>query len=190
MDRTRIILGGLLGVLPVVLGAQTMPAPRPAERLAVFEGEWISADASGAVATRDTCAWLEGARRHMSCRRRTDTPSGAREQLLVYSYRGSDSTYTVTVFLTGGQVWHYAGRVDGERWTFDLVSPVVNAAVRIRQVVRTTPDSLHFVEEVSENGGPWRLTDPSEDYRMVRQRSTRSMGSRYSDGPRLWRILQ
>jgi hypothetical protein len=169
--HARIILVGLLGVLPVAVGAQTTPVPRPAERLAVFEGDWISADTSGGGA-RDTCAWLEGARRHMSCRRRTDTPAGGREQLLVYSYRGSDSTYTVTVFLTGGQVWHYAGQVDGEHWTFDLVSPVVNAAVRLRQVVQATPDALHFVEEVSEDGGPWRLTDPSEDYRMVRRPRT------------------
>jgi hypothetical protein len=37
-------------------------------------------------------------------------------------------------------------------------------------VIVALPDTLHFVEEVSENGGPWRLSDPSEDYRYVKVR--------------------
>ena len=103
----------------------------------------------------------------MICRRVTESSLGAREQMMIYSYRRSDSAYTVTVLLTGGQVWSYAGRPEGDRWLFYLnTSP--DGAQRLRQVIIAGADTLRFVEEASENGGPWRLTDPSEDYRYVR----------------------
>jgi hypothetical protein len=138
----------------------------------VFEGTWIESGSSTDRASRDSCAWLAGGRRHMICRRVTDFASGPREQMMIYSYRRSDSTYPVTVLLAGGQVWNYAGRPEGDRWVFNLVSARSDGAQRLRQVIAVGADSLHFLEQVSENGGPWRLTDASEDYRYVRARNT------------------
>lgn len=89
---------------------------------------------------------------------------------MIYSYRRSDSTYAVTVLLPGGQVWNYAGRPEGDRWVLYLANSRPDAPQRLRQVIAVVADTLHFVEEVSENGGPWRLTDPSEDYKYVRER--------------------
>jgi len=89
---------------------------------------------------------------------------------MIYSYRKADSTYTVTVMLSGGQLWSYAGRPEGDRWMFYLANAGADRALRLRQVIVVAADTLRFVEEVSENGGPWRLTDASEDYVYVRSR--------------------
>lgn len=148
--------------------AQGSPAH---ERLAVFEGMWRSAGSDAEPASRDDCAWLPGARRHMICRRVTESDRGALEQMMIYSYRRSDSTYIVTVLLPGGQLWSYAGRPEAERWVFYLTSPRLGDTLRLRQVITASADTLHFVEEVSENDGPWRLTDASEDYTYVRAAS-------------------
>ena len=104
----------------------------------------------------------------MVCRLRAESPRGGSEQMAVYSYRGSDSTYTLTVFLSGGQVWRYAGRPEGSRWTFYQQSNRPDAPSRLRQVVIASGDTLRFIEEISDDGNAWRLSDPSEDYRAVR----------------------
>jgi hypothetical protein len=175
-----ILTSVLAPMAGIGLEAQDTPAssrpnapttPRPAhERLAAFEGEWIMAGSTGDSSPRDSCAWLAGGRRHMVCRRLTQAADGAREQMMIYSYRGSDSTYTVTVLLAGGQLWSYAGRPVGNRWELNLTSVLPDAPLRLRQVIVASSDTLHFVEEVSESGGPWRLTDPSEDHKYVRVR--------------------
>lgn len=153
-------------------GTHSTPRPSvPHERLAVFEGTWTRSDVPAGQSFRETCEWLAGNRRHLTCRQRFESPDGVREQMLVYSYQRSDSTYAVTVFLSGGQVWRYAGRPDGDRWVLNHVSNAPDSP-RLRQVISAGKDTLHFREEASENGGPWRLTDPSEDYRYVRVRST------------------
>lgn len=157
------------------LRAQGTPStPRPSvphERLAVFEGTWTRSDVPPGRSFRETCEWLAGNRRHMICRQRSESPDGVREQMVIYSYQRSDSTYAVTVLLAGGQVWRYAGRPEGDRWVLTLVSNAPDSPRRLRQVITAGKDTLHFKEEASENGGPWRLTDPSEDYRYVRVRS-------------------
>ncbi len=143
----------------------------PHERLAVFEGTWTLADSQSGPASRDSCAWLAEGRRHMICRRRSESPRGASEQMMIYSYRRSDSMYTVTVLLAGGQIWRYAGRAGADSWEFLLEPTGSDVQQRLRQVVRVVGDTLHFREEGSGNGGPWLLTAPTEDYKSVKART-------------------
>ena len=89
---------------------------------------------------------------------------------MIYSYRRGDSTYVVTVFLAGGQIWEYAGRPEGGLWTFYRQRTRPDAPQQYRQVIRVVGDTLHFVEEASVNRGPWQLTDPSDDYKYVKTR--------------------
>ena len=104
----------------------------------------------------------------MICSTRMDTPAGPIEHRTIYSYRGRDSTYVVTALLATGQVWTYHGRPDGNRWVFDLQSDRPEATQRLRMVVTIAGDTVHFVEESSEDGAPFRIT---EDYRHVRVRA-------------------
>src|SRR5688572_3853373 len=147
------------------------PSPSPSaahERLTAFEGTWQRIGGPAGRTVVDTCAWLPEARRHMVCRQRAERQGAISEQMAVYSYRGSDSTYTRTVFLSGGQVWRYAGQPEGNRWTFYRQSNRPGAPSRLRQIVVAFGDTLGFIEEASEDGNAWRLSAPSEDYRAVR----------------------
>ncbi|CAN5810637.1 hypothetical protein BH23GEM9_BH23GEM9_37700 [soil metagenome] len=169
------ILMTLLVLMPtsLTMAAQAATAqspnpntPRPAhERLAVFEGTWRNADSAEADVFVEVCGWLEGGRRHMVCNPRWTRPSGLVQHQTIYSYRGRDSTYVVTTFLATGPVWTYHGRPDGNRWVFDLHSERADTAQRLRAILTVAGDTIHFVEESSENGGPWRVT---EDYRHIR----------------------
>ena len=63
----------------------------------------------------------------------------------------------------------YVGKFDGERWSLDYQGEA-GATQRLRLSIRAVSDTIHFMEESSESGGPWRIT---EDYRYVRTGSTR-----------------
>jgi len=178
-----VAVSGLMLVPPPSASAQsdtvrqaTAPTTTRAarERLAVFEGTWTMAGDTSGPAFRETCEWLPGERRHMICRPRFETESGVIEHRTIYSYRPADSTYVVTALLAQGQVLTYHGRVEGDRWTFDLQPGPRNDTQRLRMIVTMAPDTIHFVEESSENGGPWRVT---EDYRYARLRDAPAAAS-------------
>lgn len=164
-----ITVGVVLAAAPSTIVAQTRPdprTPRPAhERLAAFEGNWRLLDP--AEQTVESCAWIEGGRRHMVCRNRRPTVNGSFEHRTIYSYRGRDSTYIVTALLATGQVWTYLGRPEGDKWVFNLQSDRSNNSQRLRMLVTVGTDTIRFVEESSEGDSPWRVT---EDYRHVRVR--------------------
>lgn len=162
------LLSVALSVSPLPVLAQAADPRRPRlvhERLAVFEGTWRNTDPAAADSIVEVCAWLEGGRRHMVCRQRWNLPARTVEHATIYSYRGRDSTYIVTALLATGQVWTYHGRPDGNRWTFDLQSNRPDNPQRLRMIVTVVADTIHFVEQSSEQGGPWKIT---EDYRHVR----------------------
>ena len=179
LQRFPRYAGAVLAILsPSWLAAQDVPGSRtsPAapgsahERLAVFEGTWIKVGSQPGQTSTDICGWLPGARRHLICRRVSESGDRASEQLIVYSYRRGDSTFVATVFLAGGQVWEYAGRPEDERWVLYRQRTRPDAPQRFRQVIRVVGDTLHFMEEASAGAGPWQLTDPSEDYKYVKAR--------------------
>jgi hypothetical protein len=168
--RGAVLVLVLALVPPAAAAGQASPergpsrALAPHERLAVFEGTWTLAEAGEGPSFQETCAWLPEGRRHLVCRSRFWSEQRAVEHMMVYSYTRADSTYVVTAFLAPGQVWRYVGGPDADRWVFDLETDRADGP-RIRTVVTVRPDTLHFVEEVSEDGGAWRTT---EDYRHVR----------------------
>lgn len=174
----RFAVAAIVTLSPVLLAAQNVRGSGTSqgapgsihERLAVFEGTWIRVGSPADQTSTDICAWLPGGRRHLVCRRVSGSGERASEQLMVYSYRRGDSTFVATVFLTGGQIWEYAGRPEDERWVLYRQRTRPDAPQRFRQIIRVVGDTLHFMEEASAGGGPWQLTDPSEDYKYVRAR--------------------
>jgi hypothetical protein len=169
--RILAVYFGSLAV-PLAVSAQGATAdpltPRPNhERLAVFEGSWRQVG-NGAEQPTESCSWLAGGRRHMICSARHIASAGPIEHRTIYSYRGRDSTYVVTALLATGQVWTYHGRPEGNKWVFNLQPDRPETTQRLRMVLTVAADTIHFVEESSENGGPFQIT---EDYRHVRIRS-------------------
>lgn len=173
-----LVVANTFSIVAPVAGAAPMQgtaprSPRPAhERLEFLEGTWTRRDLPAGETFRDTCAWLPEGRRHMICRQRAESSRGATEQMAIFSYRGTDTTYLLTVLLATGQVWRYEGRPDADRWIFNRVSSP-SGSPQLRQVLIPAGDTIRFLEEVSENGRPWRLSDPSEDFTYVRVRGER-----------------
>lgn len=93
--------------------------------------------------------------------------------MAIYSYRAADSTYLVYALMRTGEAFSYAGRPDGDRWILDFVPPTHDVQQRpqqrLRMVITVQQDTIRFVEEYSENGGPWQV---SEDYRHLRIQSS------------------
>jgi hypothetical protein len=104
----------------------------------------------------------------MVCRRWTqlEGSDARREAINIMSFRGRDSTYIAHFAFPDGATLTYHGRIEGERWVMDLQpSPLIPSKVRLRTIITPGPDELRFVEEASEEGGAWRIT---EDYRYRR----------------------
>jgi hypothetical protein len=149
-----------------------MTPSAPHERLTVFEGTWEHDDGAKPAdrarqTARETCEWLMGGRRHMICRYRYQNPEGVnRERTHILSYRVEDSTYVAYFAFPSGDNLLYHGRVEGDRWIMEMQpTPLLPKNKRFREIITPTENGLRFVEEVSTDGGPWRVT---EDYRMRR----------------------
>jgi hypothetical protein len=164
------MLAPLICALAWTLAASAGPTidvaqERASDRLAVFEGNWTREDAVPPVTFRQTCAWLAGGRRHMVCSARVQRATGtAEEAIWVASSRATDATFVVYWAPGSGPAMTYTGGPDGDRLIFNLESPSESRR-RMRIVVTPSANALRFVEESSENGGPWRVT---EDYKYVR----------------------
>lgn len=161
--------------------AQTPPmTPRPAyERLGVFEGTWTLEGSPPEREFIETCNWMPEGRRHLMCRTRYRNELGPQERMAIYSYRASDSTYLVYALMRTGEAFLYAGRSVGDRWVMDFLPHAGDLrwrpAQRVRMVITVQSDTIRFVEESSENGGPWQI---SEDYRYVRVRASNGAPTR------------
>ena len=159
-----------------VLAAQTASPPTAGSqrdsgvlRLSAFEGSWSMLDDGSGQSVTETCGWLAGGKRHMVCRTTLTDGGRTSQNEVVMNYRGRDSTYTARSFIGSGPVMTYVGKFDGERWSLDYQGEA-GATQRLRLSIRAVSDTIHFMEESSESGGPWRIT---EDYRYVRTGSTR-----------------
>jgi hypothetical protein len=134
------------------------------QRLSAFAGSWKMADDGSGQNLTETCGWLPGGQRHMICRTTLTAGNRTSQNETVYSYRGRDSTYIVTSFVGGGPLLTYHGKFNGDRWVLDFQSQT-GSNQRLRMLVRASSDEIHFVEESSENGSKWQIT---ENYRYVR----------------------
>ena len=162
----RYCSAALLTAAVVTLAGFTQaPSPqqgRPVERLSVFEGIWAR-EGTPTDKFKETCAWLAGGRRHLVCDTEAQRTDGPARMLRVHSYRRG--TYEVFVAIGDGPTMTYTGGPDGDRWIFNFQSDRPDNPQRLRQVITPTGDKIRFVEESSENGGPWTIT---EDYSYVR----------------------
>ncbi|HVL66357.1 MAG TPA: hypothetical protein VM364_03750 [Vicinamibacterales bacterium] len=170
--RMMACAAGVLVALAASATAQERTAPTPHERMAFLEGTWelepggkpesIAAEAG----SRETCAWLAGARRHIVCRAFRESAAGRQESMHVLSYDAHAGKYVAWFAFAGGETLHYVGSVDGDRWVMEMQpTPLVPAGLRLRTIITPTANGMRFVEEGSKDGGPWEI---GEDYRHKR----------------------
>ena len=143
----------------------------PHDRMAFFEGVWElepggkPESVAKAAGQRETCAWLAGAHRHMICRTFHDSPAGRQQSMHILSYREHDATYVAYFAFSNGPTLIYHAKLDGDRWILEMQPTPLPNAVRVRTTITPTEHGMRFVEEGSENGGPWAV---SEDYHYKR----------------------
>lgn len=160
--RRTFAVAALLAALPLAVapaGAQSVPPDTPLppyERLAFFEGTWTVADTPPERQFRETCAWMEGGRRHMVCRTRSRTASGQwREGISMFSYRASDSTYLYYGLRSGGATDAQAGHATADGWRFSGESGTGAARRRVRVTITGTPEGFLLVEDTATGDGPF-----------------------------------
>lgn len=157
--RYPVALALALALVPAAAAAQNRP--RPHERLAFFEGTWTDSARAG---YRETCSWLAPERRVLACHAGWNAGDRRVEALAVYSYERRDSTYVYYGAFPNG-TFHLVGRPDGDGWRFEPAGQTDEHPLRLRYHLTPVDGGIRHVEEASENGGPWRVT---EDYTLRR----------------------
>ncbi|HSQ61549.1 MAG TPA: hypothetical protein VLT84_14195 [Acidobacteriota bacterium] len=131
------------------------------EALAFFEGTWTVAELPPEREFRETCAWLPGGRRHMVCRSRLRTATGAlREGLSLFSYDPETGTYLYYGLRPSGAVETNRGTFDGERWIL-MGEDRDGETIRRRRVTIRKAESggYHFMEETTDGDDSWRVVE-------------------------------
>lgn len=170
----------ILALIAVLLAATLTPAaaqlqpPRglpdssapgdPYQALSFFEGNWTISGLPAGTRFDESCTWLSGMRRHLVCRSRTESASGVREGLGVFSYRAADGTYVYRSYDPNGEVDVLEGRPVGDGWQFSSTSGSGAAQRRTRITITPAGErSFTFAEETSVGGGSWQAR-PSVRY--------------------------
>ncbi len=143
----------------------TQPAPvvpmtpsDPHERLTFFEGTWTYDEAAPEAKFREVCGWMPSGRRHMVCVSRSQTASGPREGMSIFSYRVADKTYVYQGFRADGVVQSLEGRVADDGTTWEFWGEEGTGAMRTRTRVRISalPDRRFlFSEQTAVGPGDW-----------------------------------
>ena len=140
--------------------AQAAPpdAPTPAhERLTFFEGTWTVKEVPPERRYRETCAFMEGGRRHMVCRTRSIAASGRlRESMSIFSYDPTDSTYLYYGLRSGGAVETLRGRPSEGGWRFSGERGEGPARVRVLVTISRVPGGqFRLVEQTAAGDAPF-----------------------------------
>ena len=120
------------------------------ERLSFLVGTWMLRGFEAEGDFRDTCDWFGGGRRHLVCHATWTAPSGPREGLSVFSYRGTDGVYVYQGFRASGAVEVLVGEVsdDGRVFEFKGEDGSGSAFTLTRVAIQVNADgSIEFKEQ-------------------------------------------
>jgi hypothetical protein len=142
------------------------PSP-PHEALAFFDGTWTTEESPPEEGFVETCAWLNGGRRHMVCRSTWQTESGPRAGMSIFSYREADSTYLYHGFRSNGGVELLQGHPIGDGWQFTHKEETGGIRQRTQvTITRISNDHFKLVAESAEGDSPW-VVDGIVNYKRI-----------------------
>lgn len=148
-----------------ITGAPPATASDPWQALSFFEGNWTIAGLPAGARFDEVCNWLSAERRHLVCRSRTESASGVREGLGIFSYRAADGRYVYRSFEPTGEVMEFEGRRLGETWQFAGTTGSGPAQRTTRMTITPGGErSFRLAEEVSTGNGPFQ---PQPEIRYV-----------------------
>lgn len=140
-----------------ITGAPPPQAADPWQALAFFEGNWTIAGLPAGARFDEACSWLSEERRHLVCRSRTESASGVREGLGVFSYRAADGRYVYRSFEPTGEVMEFEGRRLGDTWQFTGTTGSGPTQRTTRMTITPGGErSFRLAEEVANGNGPFQ----------------------------------
>ena len=145
-----------------------MLASDPHEALSFFEGSWTTSEAKTEDDFRETCSWFAEGRRHMVCRSRWLTTTGAREGLSIFSYDPATREYLYHGFRSSGAVVTQRGTRTARGWIFGSERGEGADRRRARVTIERNPDGgFDLLSETASADGPWKA-GASIVYRRLR----------------------
>lgn len=139
----------LISALSVSAMAQT--TPRAA--LEFFRGTWTLQGYESTYS--EVCDWLPGGG-FLACRAEDRSENAPDYSLSVFGYSETDSTYTYNGFSGRGSHRELRGSLHGQVWRFHGQAGRPPNWRRWQVTITPTSNGFHFLEEVSDNSGPWR----------------------------------
>ena len=140
----------------------------PHEALAFYEGTWTHLDGKPEEGFRERCSWLAEGRRHMVCRARWKTATGARETLGIYSHDPATGDYQYHGFAASGAVVKERVQRHPKGWLYTTDHGSGPERMRTRETLEQTAEGrVKAIHETAKGEGPW-VIDGTVEYVRTR----------------------
>ena len=170
MNAAKAMLAvSCLIALPLAAAAQEAPMPQPTaehEVLGTWVGEWSGEGEmkpgpfgeGGPMTWSEQCTWFEGGRFHVICRSQGSGFMGPVTGLGIIGYNPGKQVYTQYGVDSNGWSAYAEGTRSGDTWVFRSQEVMGDTVYQTRATMTmTSPDTLTFAWEISEDGENWTL---------------------------------
>ena len=140
-----------LFISALFVSAMAQATPRAA--LEFFRGTWTLQGHESTYS--EVCEWLPGGG-FLACRAEDRSENAPDFSLSVFGYSETDSTYTYNGFSGRGSHRELRGSLHGQVWRLHGQAGRAPNWRRWQVTITPTSSGFHFLEEVSDNSGPWR----------------------------------
>lgn len=139
-------------VFACVLSMPAVAQTTPRSALEFFRGAWTLKSYEGTY--REVCDWLPGGG-FLACRAEDRSENPPDFSLSVFGYSEPDASYTYNGFSGRGSHRALRGSLHGQVWRFHGEAGRGPHWRRWQVTITPTPEGFQFLEEVSDNSGPW-----------------------------------
>jgi hypothetical protein len=170
MNVLRIFFGVCLFVGAIAVGSAEEPQmPQPTaehQALGMWVGSWSGEGEikpgvfgpGGPMTWTEECSWFEGTKFHVVCTSETTTPMGPIKGLGIFGYNPGKQVHTHYGVDSNGWSAYSEGSRSGKTWTYQNEEIMGGQTYHTRATMTmTSPDTVAFKWEVSEDGETWTL---------------------------------
>jgi hypothetical protein len=168
------VFKAVLSVCAIVLAAALASAEEPQmpqptaehEALEMWVGNWSGEGEmkpglfgpGGPMSWSEECTWFEGSKFHVVCRSEGTSPMGTVKGLGIVGYNPGKQVYTHYGVDNNGWSAYAEGTRTGDTWTYLSEEMMGGQKYDTRATMTmTSPDTVEFTWEMSEDGETWTL---------------------------------
>jgi len=134
---------------------EALDAEKARSELTMFVGTWTIKGSEDSY--RETVAWLPGGG-FIACDAEDNSPDGGDYSHSVMGYSAAEGVYTHVGFHRSGSYRSLRGTLRDGVWRFFGQSERGPNWRRYLATISPSAEGYSFVEEVSDRGGPWRIS--------------------------------